>query len=276
MKNNNSFEFKCDDNKYRYVYLINNRVNGNTYVGQHTTENLEDGYFGSGKLLKRAIKKYGKEKFEKGYLAFTNNIDELNNSERFWVKFFKDHKRGCYNIANGGQNIFTPEICNKISETRKRKLESGEIVPWNKGKTGVYSKETLKKFSEVQKGKTQSKESNEKRSKTLKGRKISQETIDKRLKTIKDNPKIYSQEDKSRISNQMKEFNKNNKLICPWCNKVCTVINAKNWHFDNCKENPNYSLKNEIKCPYCGKSSRNKAMMKRWHFDNCKYKNDGK
>jgi hypothetical protein len=51
------------DSKYRYVYLISNKVNGKTYVGQHTTEDLNDNYFGSGLLLKRAIKKYGKEKY---------------------------------------------------------------------------------------------------------------------------------------------------------------------------------------------------------------------
>ena len=39
-----------------YIYLIVNKVNGKTYVGQHKSskEWYNDGYMGSGKLLKKA------------------------------------------------------------------------------------------------------------------------------------------------------------------------------------------------------------------------------
>lgn len=40
---------------YRFVYMTTNLVNGKRYIGQHTTENLNDGYLGSGKILKNAI-----------------------------------------------------------------------------------------------------------------------------------------------------------------------------------------------------------------------------
>jgi len=60
-------------------------------------------------------------------------------------------------------------------------------------------------------------------------------------------------------------------VICPWCHKRVNPLNAKVWHFDNCKDNPN-STKTKYYCPHCNKSSVNKAMMMRWHFDNCKLK----
>jgi hypothetical protein len=48
---------------YHIVYLIRNLVNYKIYVGVHSTQNLYDGYLGSGKILKLDILKYGKEKF---------------------------------------------------------------------------------------------------------------------------------------------------------------------------------------------------------------------
>ena len=50
-----------------YLYEIKNRVNGKIYVGVHRTENIEDGYMGSGKVILQAIEKYGLENFEKNY-----------------------------------------------------------------------------------------------------------------------------------------------------------------------------------------------------------------
>jgi len=47
--------------KYNYVYVTTNLINGAQYVGDHSTNNLNDDYLGSGKYLFRSIKKYKKK-----------------------------------------------------------------------------------------------------------------------------------------------------------------------------------------------------------------------
>jgi len=44
-----------------YNYITTNNINGKQYIGAHSTNNIDDGYLGSGLLITRAKKKYGKE-----------------------------------------------------------------------------------------------------------------------------------------------------------------------------------------------------------------------
>ena len=54
---------------YHYLYKITNTTNGKIYLGIHSTDNLDDGYFGSGTAFKKAITKYGKDNFIKDVLS---------------------------------------------------------------------------------------------------------------------------------------------------------------------------------------------------------------
>jgi len=53
------------------IYKTTNKINGKIYIGKDTTSNPQ--YLGSGKLIKRAILKYGVENFTKEILDQTDD-----------------------------------------------------------------------------------------------------------------------------------------------------------------------------------------------------------
>jgi hypothetical protein len=85
------------------VYQIKNKVNGKLYIGVHRTPSIEDGYMGSGKYLKRAIKKYGIENFEKTYLAIFDNPDDMYTMESHLVNEEFVGREDTYNLKTGGE-----------------------------------------------------------------------------------------------------------------------------------------------------------------------------
>lgn len=81
--------------------MINNKI----YVGQNKNDNPN--YYGSGKLIKRAIKKYGKDNFKKEILCECNSLEELNKMEKFWIsKLNSTDDRIGYNLESGGSDSF--------------------------------------------------------------------------------------------------------------------------------------------------------------------------
>ena len=67
------------------IYKVTNKVNGKMYIGQHITDDIDDGYLGSGAIMKKALNKYGKETFTKEWLEFADNAEDLNYLERMYV-----------------------------------------------------------------------------------------------------------------------------------------------------------------------------------------------
>ncbi|MEX0596844.1 MAG: GIY-YIG nuclease family protein, partial [Candidatus Paceibacterota bacterium] len=68
--------------KYYTVYKTTNLINDKIYIGIHETKNLNDNYLGSGKLLKRAIEKYGSQNFKREYLFIFDNKEEQLAKEK--------------------------------------------------------------------------------------------------------------------------------------------------------------------------------------------------
>lgn len=84
------------------VYKVTNSVNGKSYTGKHQTDDLNDRYLGSGNNLKRAIKKYGIDKFQKEILFVFDNEKDMNDKEKELVVVSEQS----YNLCEGGQGGF--------------------------------------------------------------------------------------------------------------------------------------------------------------------------
>lgn len=87
------------------VYKITNLLNSRYYLGVHETTNPNDDYLGSGIVIKRAVKKYGKHNFIKQVLfqfpveaeAYTKEVELLQSVRQDPL---------CYNLHEGGQGGF--------------------------------------------------------------------------------------------------------------------------------------------------------------------------
>lgn len=189
---------------FYYTYKITNKLNGHYYLGRRksATRPEKDRYFGSGLGLKAAIKKYGKENFEKTILEEFKTFEELLEAEKslITIDVVKDIK--CYNQSLGGPGgvMATPETKEKMKQSLReawaRNPERRKILSQRDKETGLNKWWVGKKRSE---------EDRAAKSKAAK----------KSVETGKHPSKLMA--------------------ICPHCNYTTGIGNAKRWHFDNCK-----------------------------------------
>lgn len=134
--------------RYYIVYETINKINGKRYIGCHATDNLDDGYIGSGNLLKEAIKKYGIKSFERSILHSVDSPEEMFKIEASLVTEEFVKRTDTYNLVPGGFGGFKVQDI----ENWKSKLKLSRI-----GKTPAlglrHTEETRMKLSEINKGK---------------------------------------------------------------------------------------------------------------------------
>ena len=84
------------------VYQITNTMSGKIYVGMHQTEDLEDGYLGSGQIIRRAISKHGRGNFKKDILFVFDNPEAMRAKELEIVTEEFVARDDTYNLNVGG------------------------------------------------------------------------------------------------------------------------------------------------------------------------------
>ena len=250
---------------YYIVYETTNLINGKNYRGIHKTNKIDDGYLGSGRVFELALKKYGKQNFKREILEFCSSYEELLEKEKIYVDESWIKEESNYNLKTGGQSsgILSQESRDKISETLKRKYESGEIKVWSKGlKLNPLTEEQKESISKSLIKRYESQEHNRKGKEAWnKGKRGLQEAWNKGLKLgpmTEEEKQKRSETLKKRFENQehhskgQEPWNKGKrgvqvawnkgkemeKIECPHCAKMFDRLDAKKWHFENCKLKP--------------------------------------
>lgn len=88
--------------KYHVIYKTTNILNDKIYVGLHSTDRIEDGYLGTGWQLKKAIKKYGRDKFRREVLYVFHDRNEARKMEASIVTQEFIDRPDTYNLMLGG------------------------------------------------------------------------------------------------------------------------------------------------------------------------------
>jgi hypothetical protein len=101
----------------------------------HQTKKLDDGYMGSGKLIRAAIKKHGIENFTKEILYVFDNEEDMKNKEKDLVVL----NEMSYNLCEGGKGGF-----GYLNRTGKNVSENQKLI------SKILCKELNKKITKEQ------------------------------------------------------------------------------------------------------------------------------
>lgn len=181
------------------IYKTTNLVNGKIYIGQDSKNNFN--YFGSGDLIKKAIKKYGLVNFKKEILYECKTQKELNEIEQKYILEYKSTDKSIgYNICVGGTN--GTMLNRKHSDETKKQMSMNRI--------GIkFTEEHKEKLSKAHKGKNISNETKQKMSesqKLVERKPMSEETKEK-IRNAKKGVKLSAETKKKMSESHMGEKN---------------------------------------------------------------------
>lgn len=264
---------------YGFIYITTNMVNGKRYIGQKKIdkEGKWNNYLGSGVAFKKALDKYGNNNFYRDIVALAYSKDELDKLEIEWINNYNAvESRNFYNIVSGGGTVtglkMSDETKKKLSvrfsgennpmygkglkgednpfygkhhteESRKKMSDSHKgQVSWCKGRTNIYSKETLQKMREKKLGKPLSeehkrniRESQKGENHPMYGKHHTEETKKKISKANKgkvshNKGKHLSDDTKAKISESNKG-KRAKKVICITTNKIFNSVAEAQEHY---------------------------------------------
>ena len=294
---------------YFYLYKITCIIPDKPYYyyGIHKTNNLEDGYFGSGIKLLACIKGLGKQNFKKEIIAFYSNYDELLKAEKEIVGDLFKTDPWCLNLMEGGQS-------GEQSSEAKRKISLAQIKAHKEHPESYITKDSTKqKISKANKGRRLSLEARQKLSQSKIGKpspfkgksrgSLSEEAKQSLNEKRKQNTKWYSEEHRRHISEKKRQRDEEIGMSEETRQKISKTLTGRviplEWRkklSEKAKLRPHCALTEEHKkhiseslmshvsltkgkhvkqprgiCPYCGLKTT-LGNLKRWHGENCKMK----
>jgi group I intron endonuclease len=125
------------------IYKIVNKLNGKIYIGK--TKRLRESYYGSGLSITYAIKKYGKENFDRTIIEECDDTN-LSSREIYWIGYYQSNNNQYgYNISRGGEggDHYWSTLTDEQKILHNQKISSGR-------KSGKQSRERSDKTKKLQ------------------------------------------------------------------------------------------------------------------------------
>lgn len=126
---------------YFIIYKTVCKVTNRFYLGMHCTNNLDDGYLGSGTIIQHSIKKHGEEKHERVIIETCQSFEELCAREKAIITEDVLADPLCMNIRLGGNggwsyvNSLTDVCAERTKKMRtaeyRAKRSQEQIDRWN-------------------------------------------------------------------------------------------------------------------------------------------------
>ena len=137
--------------KYHYIYKTTNLINGKFYIGMHSTNDLNDGYLGSGTRLRYSLNKYGEKNHQIKRLEFFSDREKLRNREIEIVNESLLKDPSCMNLTFGGTGNGNWMGPNKNSEVQRKKgIKGRKKIKWLSKNDPEWSKKTSINRSKAQ------------------------------------------------------------------------------------------------------------------------------
>ena len=146
------------EKKFNYIYKITCSVTNRYYIGMHSTDNLNDGYFGSGKRLWFSINYHGKKNHVKEILEYFLTRSDLKKREKELVTKDLICEDLCMNLQLGGEGGFSGEehrrkfLEKAVTMSVENKVKIKNRKKWLFNNDDNWSTEYSKKMSSNSKG----------------------------------------------------------------------------------------------------------------------------
>lgn len=199
---------------FGFIYITTNLINKKRYIGQKKIVKNDSHwktYFGSGRALKKAVAKYGKENFDRKIIDIAFSFEELNELELFYTKVFSVvTDRGWYNLCYGGGGVKGAVGITRTEET-KQKLRDAKLGEKNPNYGRVYTEQEIQALKKKMSGEGNPMYGKNGELSPNYGKKHSQETKDKmRAAALGEKNHNYGRKMPEEQKEKLREYNRIN------------------------------------------------------------------
>jgi hypothetical protein len=184
---------RASQKAFHFVYKTTCIETGKWYIGLHSTDNMDDGYLGSGMRLTRSVKKYGESAHNREILFMGSTRKEASNKEAELLSEDVRKDSMCMNLGPGGlgatdRPATSTETSAKLSKASKgyvrtkawyKKIVASRAKTWT-----THTPEAREKIRRALTGKILTEEHKQKISESGTGLKRTEETCQNISKSL--------------------------------------------------------------------------------------------